>query len=257
VEDIIHPKIDIAFFQARRPGAISKKEDSLFLSTPLHFRVIWLHVSQLALTHTHFTFTRRVHLAKTVELCGAMSVIDAEAVEVCAGLTEEQLSSCVRPGTWSIAQNLAHLRTTTQFFLPTVDLALAESRKRKLHSQGPFGLSPYGRLLVWQMDAPAIFKWQAPKAIRPQLLDRPALELDHFLISQSAMRQRIADADGLNLTALRFSSPLASYLRLNLLEFFFVLNAHSRRHLRQANKVRRALLRPTPKTMPGTRLNLN
>ena len=190
-------------------------------------------------------------MAKIVELCGAISAIDAEAAEVCAGLTEEQLSSSVRSGSWSIAQNLAHLRTTTQVFLPTVDLALAESRRRKLHSQGPFGLGPYGRLLVWQMDSQSMIRWQAPKAIRPQLLDCPALELEHFLISQSAMRQRIEDADGLNLTALRFSSPLASYIRMNLLEFFSVLNAHSRRHLRQANNVRRALLGPTYKTLPG------
>jgi hypothetical protein len=34
---------------------------------------------------------------------------------------------------------------------------------------------------------------------------------------------------------------LASCVRVNLLEFFSLCNAHSRRHLRQANRVRRAL----------------
>jgi hypothetical protein len=179
-----------------------------------------------------------------------MLAVNVEAADLCAGLSEEQISRSLRPGRWSIAQNLAHLRTTTLVLLPTVDLALAESRKLKLYSPGPFGLSRYGRLLVWQMDSMPMIKLQAPKVIRPQLLNSPALELEHFLISQVAMRQRIEDADGLNLTALRFPSPLARYLRLNLLEFFSVLNAHSRRHLRQANKVRLALLGPTHQPCP-------
>jgi hypothetical protein len=67
------------------------------------------------------------------------------------------------------------------------------------------------------------------------------LELEHFLIAQVALRRRIAEADGLDLTALRFPSPVASYIRVNLLEFFSAFNAHSRRHLRQANNVRLAM----------------
>lgn len=187
----------------------------------------------------------QLRLAKTVELCAAMLAIDTEAADLCCGLTEEQLCWSIHPRAWSIAENLAHLRTTTSVFLPTVDLALEESRRRKLLSHGPFGLSPYGRLLVLQMDARPMFKLQAPKAIQPQLLPSPGLELEHFLISQSAMRKRIQDAEGLSLTAFRFASPVAKYVRLNLLECFTVLNAHSRRHLRQAHNVRRKLLGQT------------
>lgn len=193
----------------------------------------------------HVQFAGQIQLAKTVELCEAMLAIDAEAANLCEGLTEEQLSSPIRPRSWSIAQNLAHLRTTTGIFLPVVDLALELSRQRELLSHGPFGLSLYGRLLVWQMDGRPMFKLQAPQAIRPQLLPSPGLELEYFLISQSAMRKRIEDAEGLSLTAFRFSSPVAKYIRLNLLECFYVLNAHSRRHLRQAKNVRRGLLGPT------------
>jgi hypothetical protein len=82
---------------------------------------------------------------------------------------------------------------------------------------------------------------RAPKAIWPRLLGSCAAELDHFLISQANLRQRIEDAEGFHLTAIRFPSPLASCVRVNLLEFFSLCNAHSRRHLRQANRVRQAL----------------
>ena len=178
---------------------------------------------------------------KTVELREATLAVDLEAMDLCAGLSEEQLSWSPRPGRWSIAQNLSHLRRTTEVFLPAVDATLEASRNRKLHSPGPFTLNLYGRLMVWRMESRPILKIRAPKAIRPRLLGSCAAELDHFLIAQAALRQRIEDAEGFHLTAIRFASPLASCFRVNLLEFFSLCNAHSRRHLRQANRVRRAL----------------
>ena len=178
---------------------------------------------------------------KTVELRQATLAVDAEAINLCAGLSEEQLSWSPRPGRWSIAQNLSHLRRTTEVFLPAVDATLEASRNQKLHSPGPFTLNLYGRLMVWRMESRPILKMRAPKAIRPRLLGSCAAELDQFLIAQAALRQRIDNAEGFHLTALRFPSPLASCLRVNLLEFFSLCNAHSRRHLRQANHVRQAL----------------
>ena len=178
---------------------------------------------------------------KTVELREAILAIDAEAINLCAGLSEDQLSWSPRPGTWSIAQNLSHLCRTIEVFLPAVDATLEASRNRKLHSPGPFTLNLYGRLMVWRMESRPILKMRAPKAIRPRLSDSSALELDHFLLAQAALRQRIDDAEGFHLTAIRFPSPLASCVRVNLLEFYSLCNAHSRRHLRQANRVRQAL----------------
>jgi DinB superfamily len=195
----------------------------------------------LSVTDKVLSFTDRIHLAKTVELSEAALAVDVQAKKLCAGLSEQQLSWRPKPGSWSVAQNLAHLRTTTEVFLPAVDSALEASRIMGLHSGGPFVLGSFGRLIVWRMDARPFIKMRAPKPMQPRSLSSPALELEHFLISQAAIRQRIADADGLDLTAIRFPSPVASYFRVNLLEFFSAFNAHSRRHLWQANNVRRAM----------------
>jgi DinB superfamily len=192
----------------------------------------------LSVTESFVYPAERVH---TVELREATLSVDAEAMKLCAGLSEEQLSWSPRPGRWSIAQNLSHLRRTIEVFLPAVDATLDASRNQKLHSPGPFTLNLYGRLLVWRMESRPILKMRAPKAIRPRLLGSATSELDHFLIAQAALRQRILDAEGFHLTAIRFPSPLASCLRVNLLEFFSLCNAHSRRHLRQATRVRQAL----------------
>jgi hypothetical protein len=126
-------------------------------------------------------------------------------------------------------------------FLPAVDSALEASRKSKLDGTRPSALSAYGRWMVWRMEARPVIKMRAPRALRPGRPSSPASELSFFLASQAALRQRLADADGLNLTAFRFASPVAFYCRVNLLEFFSAFNAHSRRHLWQARNVRRAM----------------
>ena len=196
----------------------------------------------LGATGKYLDFTGRLALAKTVELTEAALAVDLEAKQLCAGLTEEQLAWKPRPGKWSVAENLAHLRTTTEAFLPAVDSALEASRIMGLHSEGPFALSPFGRLFVWRMDARPVIKMRAPRPLRPRLIGSAGSELEHFLTSQVAFRQRIAKAQGLDLTAWRFSSPVARYFRVNLLEFFSAFNAHSRRHICQANNIRRAIL---------------
>ena len=201
----------------------------------------------LSVTENLVYLNKRV---KTVELREAPLAVALEAMDLCAGLSEEQLSWSPRPGRWSIAQNLSHLRRTTEVFLPAVDTALEASKNRKLHSPGPFTLNLWGRIMVWRMELRPILKMRAPKAIRPRLLGSCASELDHFLIAQAALRQRIADAEGFHLTAIRFPSPLASCVRVNLLEFFSLCSAHSRRHLRQANQVRRALPSSTLRNRP-------
>ncbi len=101
----------------------------------------------LATIHRSISLPRRINLAKTVELSQAMSAIDVEASRLCGGLSAEQLSWCPQAGKWSIAQNLAHLRTTTEVFLPAVDAALETTRRLKLHSDGPFRMKFYGRLI--------------------------------------------------------------------------------------------------------------
>jgi hypothetical protein len=175
--------------------------------------------------------------SKTLE--NELSAVNTAATALCEGLSADQLAWRPHPAKWSIAENLLHLSTTTEVFLPAVDHAILESRRKNLLDDGPFRLGFYGRVLVWHVEPPPAIRLPAPKALRPLFSGSPERALENFLALQSAMMQRLADAAGLNLVGLRFPSPLASYIRMNLLEFFSVFNGHSRRHLWQATNVRR------------------
>jgi hypothetical protein len=178
-------------------------------------------------------------LVDTTTLCNELSAVNAEAIALCEGLTADQLAWRPHPARWSIAENLVHLCTTTEVFIPVVDHAIVESHSRGLHRAEPYRLGWYGRLLVRYVEPPPLIRLPAPKIIRPQMSAPSERPLESFLVRQSEMLRRMQDADELDLTALRFPSPLASYIRMNLLEFFSVFNGHSRRHLWQAANVRR------------------
>ena len=169
--------------------------------------------------------------------------INQRAAELCAGLSEEELAWRPEPGRWSVAENLLHLRVVAQVFLPAIDQAIEEARRRNLYGQGPFDLGLMGRFYVWYVQPPVRIRLPSPEPLRP-LLTGPATEaLPQFLESQQWIVERIEAANGLDLNRTRITSPLASFVRMNLLAFFTVGNGHERRHLWQAENVRKQLPR--------------
>ena len=184
--------------------------------------------------------TKRVVTAKM--LATELLAINADAKAVYEGLSGHHLASRPDPTKWSIAEILAHLCATTEVFLPAVDCAVTETRRRGFVGSGPYHLGWYGRLLVWFVQPPPVIRLPTPKPLLPRLSASPEQILEKFVVLQGAMIRRMEDASDLNLTKLRFSLPVASCVRMNLLEFFSVFNAHSRRHLWQAANVRRMVL---------------
>jgi hypothetical protein len=52
---------------------------------------------------------------------------------------------------------------------------------------------------------------------------------------------RLRQANGLDLSRVRFQSPIAVYIHMNLLALFSVFTAHERRHLAQIAGLRQNL----------------
>ena len=170
-----------------------------------------------------------------------IGTINAQAVSICEGLGEDELAWRPQPGKWSIAENLIHLRRTTETFLPAIDHTIDQARRRNLRAAGPFRIGLMGRIFVWYTAPPPAMRLPAPPVLKP-LLDGPAREaLPRFLESQPWMLERLEAANGLDLGRARVTSPLASFVKMNLLAFFCVFTSHERRHLWQASNVRREL----------------
>ncbi len=172
------------------------------------------------------------------EILAEVAAVNSEAQRLCEGLTEQQLGWRPAPNRWSIAETLAHLNLTTQIFLPSVDRAIEIARREKIEGEGSFSLGTLGSIYLWYTEPPPKIKLPAPKVIKP-ILQGPAIDaLPQFLRSQQAALARVDAARGLDCEKVRFSSPLASIVKMNLISFFAVMTGHQRRHLVQMQTVR-------------------
>jgi hypothetical protein len=146
------------------------------------------------------------------------------------------------PGSWSLAECIAHLTLTTDAYLPAIRQALDEGRSRRLvHSGKPFGMGVAARLLAWWLEPPYRLKSKTPAAFVPGV-ENAENALPDFLDRQQRLLALLTEADGLALDRLRIPSPFARHVRYNVYAAFCLIAVHQRRHLWQAEQGARKLL---------------
>lgn len=164
-----------------------------------------------------------------------------EARDVAGGLSGDELRRRPGPDAWSVAECLDHLVRTGEAYLPALDRALARARGEGLRSDGPFSRGFLGRWLVRGMEPPPSLEVPAPAAFRPDLPEEVSAgegnPLERFREHQEELADRVREADGLDLEAVKVPPPVLSFLRINVYAALAYLAAHQRRHLWQARRV--------------------
>lgn len=177
-----------------------------------------------------------------VELRRAYEAADQDARALLLGLNEARGTWRAAPGSWSVAECLDHLATANRVYLdamqPPAERALAEGR----HRRRPARPGLFGGWFVRSLEPPAkpLLKMRAPRKIRPRPSPPLSDAAERFLISQRdviAFLERYAEID---LTGVPFPNPFIRGVRFSLATGLHVLAAHTRRHLWQAWRVRRA-----------------
>lgn len=166
------------------------------------------------------------------------------AGEVCAGLSEEQANQQPRPGAWSVAECIAHLNQTNRLYSERIAAAIEDGKSRKVF--GVSGTPPNG-LGAWfarGMEPPYTLKFKAPVAFQPTSsryqVDQVLAEWDQL---HHRLLQLVAEADGLDWKRVKVQSPVSKFVRTSLAGSFGIIGAHDRRHLWQAEQVRKLVVR--------------
>jgi len=159
-----------------------------------------------------------------------------------SGLTGAQLTQRPEPAKWSIAECLAHLNLTAAAVQAFIAQGIAKGKSKKRLGTGPFKLGVRGRLLVWIAEPPPKFRISAPKAVAPPVsIQEPSQLLADFMKAQDEWQRLWDEADGLNMAGINVG-PLLSPFRCHLSASFPWMMAHQRRHLLQAETVKRQIL---------------
>jgi DinB family protein len=176
------------------------------------------------------------------QLISDVDAIRTRAQQLVSGLTPNQLTRRLDPAKWSIAECLTHLNLTAAVVQPKIAVAIELGRKENMTGTGPFSPGPLGRVLMWIAEPPPKFRMQAPKKIAPAIAHGdPAQIMADFMNVQDRWEKLVRDCEGLDQNKIKVASLFPGLPRLRLAAPIPWMMAHQRRHLWQAENVKRQI----------------
>ena len=163
---------------------------------------------------------------------------DREARAILAELDDERLNWRPDERSWSVAQCLDHLNVGARVYLVPMRQAVEDARRRGVNRRGPIHPPVLERWFIRSLEPPPKFKVPAPRKIVPALRKTPAEVSEEWAKVQADLADLLREAAPLDLNAARFKNPFLPFVHFRVGTGFLVLEAHERRHLLQARKVR-------------------
>ena len=170
---------------------------------------------------------------------------DREARSIVGGLSDVQVNWQPRETAWSIGQCLDHLARGNIVYATALLAALKDPRAEKKPRRASIQPAWFSRFFIRTLEPPPKRKLRAPKKIVPASGINGEEALRAFLDSQEKMRTVIREGAGLDLNRIRFRNPFVGFLHLTVGAGLLIVAAHDRRHLWQAEQVRRATAFPS------------
>ncbi|HEY2362853.1 MAG TPA: DinB family protein [Candidatus Angelobacter sp.] len=160
------------------------------------------------------------------------------------GVSADQLMRRPDPGKWSIAECLAHLNITAATVQKLMARGIEQAKQEKKFGSGPFSIGSKGRLMIWIAEPPPKFRIRAPKNVRPPAaIDDPLRMLSAFMKAQDEWERLMREQEGLDLAAIKVGQGA---FRMRLAAALPWMMAHQRRHLLQAENVKRQIVSAAP-----------
>lgn len=176
------------------------------------------------------------------ELLNEIDVYERQAETLVADLSQDEVNWQPDPGrSWSVAQCLDHLTVMNEFYPRTFPRSVADAKARGV---GPFaGLhpGPVGRWFVASMGPQPRFKLKSPKQAVPRATLRRDALVPAFKASHDIYRALVHAAGGVDVNKVTGRNPFLPFIQMRVATILLIIPAHDRRHLWQAENVKRAI----------------
>lgn len=162
---------------------------------------------------------------------------DRQATELARGLSAEQLNWRPAPNSWGVGHCLHHLYVTNDVYLSAIAMALAGRSPAPVQEITP---GWFGRWFIRNViePSPQSRRRRAPRKIVPaRQIDASILDL--FLQSNVGARDLIRRASAHDVNRIRFRNPFVPLIRFTVGTGLEIVSRHQRRHLLQAERVKR------------------
>jgi DinB superfamily len=172
--------------------------------------------------------------------------IDRAAEALVAPLSDAQFFWQPNEGrSWSIAQCLEHLAIANEVYAEAVAKGIEAASARGLTGGGPIESTVFGRLFVSSMEPPVRRRLRAPGKIIPGTTRTREDITRSFREGHDRLRELVRAAASIDVNRATFANPFYRFVRVRVGTGLRVVSAHDRRHVWQAENVRRAPGFPT------------
>ena len=163
---------------------------------------------------------------------------ERRAEALAAGLDSASLNWRPDEHSWSTAQCLDHLNVANRVYLEAMRPTIEEARRQGKRRRGPVQQGWFERWFVANLEPPPKRKLAAPKKIIPAFQGEKEALLAEFRRLHRELADVLRESADLDL-GVRFPNPFISLFRFKVWTGFLVIPAHERRHLWQAEQLRK------------------
>jgi len=179
------------------------------------------------------------------EIKDQFQALEERGQSLVAGLDDRQMAWSPTEKSWSIAQCLDHLSSVGEAYLEFLQPSIAKAREKGWTGDGVSRPGWFERWFIGSLEPPPKRRFKAPASTAPA----PGLSgtevsgtelLARFEKLQAKFRDVCASAVDLDINRATIRSPFARILKFRVGAALQVNASHARRHLWQAEKVRKA-----------------
>lgn len=168
---------------------------------------------------------------------GELEALRTRVEALVAPLTPLERRQTPAPRAWNVDQVLEHLTIANGLYAAAMAAALdsGAASTSGADAAAPWKPTMVGKLLRRAVDPRSARRTRSPRRSRPGPDVRSDV-LARFTAGLTQLDGLMARAAGTDLNAVRFASPLAAIVRLNLGDGFAICTAHTARHTAQIER---------------------
>lgn len=175
------------------------------------------------------------------QLLEELDAIDRTVAALVAPLSEAQFFWQPEGGrSWSIGHCLDHLTTINGVYGGAIAAGIESARTRGLTGGGPIASTFFGRRFIASMEPPVRLRQRAPRQAIPAVRGSRDETIRAFMQRQDWIRGLVSAAADVDINRATFNNPFLPLVRVRVGTGLRVVTAHDRRHVWQAENVRRA-----------------
>jgi hypothetical protein len=178
---------------------------------------------------------------ETSRVLNDLAAAEQQASETVAGLSYAQANWRPNGGrSWSIVQCFSHLARLNRVYAAAMYEAASRADANSISPSTQISAGWLGAWFIGSMEPPVRTKMKSPRKTVPVQHSDPVDAVAEFVESHEPVRGVIEASSLLNLNRVRFKNPFVPLLRFTIGTGLLIINAHDRRHLWQAVRIKQA-----------------